>query len=119
MKPTLVDAGWAVELHDDLFEQDAPDVAWLREVAASGRVILTRDKHIRRRPDELLAMTESGARVVFVGFEGNMRSYVDALLAGARRLQEVFDANEPPLAVRLQRDGRVEMMRLPPRIDAE
>jgi hypothetical protein len=113
MKPMLTEAGWSVVLHDELFEQDAPDVEWLPVVAASGHVILTRDKQIRRRPDELLAIVESGARVVFVGFEGNMRSYVSALLAGAQRLQQVFDAHAPPVAVKLHRDGAVELTLLP------
>jgi hypothetical protein len=113
MKPMLIEAGWSVVLHDEVFEQDAPDVEWLPVVAASGQVVLTRDKQIRRRPDELLAMMQSGSRVVFIGFEGNMRSYVSALLAGSRRLQQVFDAHAPPVAVKLHRDGAVDVVPVP------
>lgn len=120
MKPSLVEAGWSVVLHDEVFPQDAPDVEWLPAVAAQGLVILTRDKQIRRRPDELVAILESGARVVFVGFEGSMRSYVSALLAGSHRLQQMFDAHDPPIAVKLHRDGAVDRVPLRPRsIDGE
>ena len=115
MKPMLVAAGWSVELHDEHFEQDAPDVVWLPAVAASGRVILTRDKRISRRPDELLAIVESGARVLFVGFEGNTRSYVSALLAGESRIQAAFDDLGPPVALKLHRDGTLQHTTLPSR----
>ena len=60
LKPLLIEAGWSVVLHDEVFEQDAPDVDWPPVVAASGQVVLTRDKQIRRRPDELLPEADVG-----------------------------------------------------------
>lgn len=113
MRPQLTQAGWTVVLHDDRFAQDESDTTWMAEIAREEMVILTRDKHLRRRPDEIEAIVNSGARVVFVAFSGNMHSYLAALLAGANALQRVFDEQAPPVAVRLHRDGGVERIALP------
>lgn len=112
MRPELLAAGWTVTLHDERFAQDARDADWLPVVAAEGLVIVTRDKRMRRREDELVAMLRSRARVVFVGFDGNLHQYVSALLAAEERLQRLLDGYAPPLALTLHRDGRVDRVHL-------
>jgi hypothetical protein len=42
------------------------DVDWVAVVGARGLVAITRDKHIRTRPAERLAIVESGARLVCI-----------------------------------------------------
>lgn len=58
----LVAAGVSVELHHRHFRSGTPDAEWLPVVGSRGWVILTKDRHIRRRPLELKAILASGAR---------------------------------------------------------
>ena len=55
-------AGATVEVHIDHFLQDAPDVAWIPEVAKRGWILITKDEHIRRNPLERAAYEEAGLR---------------------------------------------------------
>ncbi|MBX6334307.1 hypothetical protein IRY61_03145 [Candidatus Saccharibacteria bacterium] len=56
--------------HKDIFAQDCPDDEWLRGVAERGWIVVTRDKNIRRKANELRAFRESGLHV-FVLASGN------------------------------------------------
>ena len=58
----LRDAGATVVVHDDRFPPDASDEDWLREVGQRGWVVLTKDKMIRYRDIERVAMARAGAR---------------------------------------------------------
>jgi hypothetical protein len=53
-------AGARVEIHDDHFPQDAPDVSWLAEAGARGWLVLTKDRRIQRHPLELNALSAAG-----------------------------------------------------------
>lgn len=44
----LRSAGVLVEVHDDHFAPDTPDIVWLAEVGARGWIVLTKDSRIRR-----------------------------------------------------------------------
>ena len=56
-------AGRTVHVHDDHFAPDAEDTVWLPEVARRGWVILTKDRSIGRKRNELAAIKLVGARV--------------------------------------------------------
>lgn len=62
----LASAGIAVEPHARHFRHDALDVEWIPEVAARGWVALSRDKNIRKHPDEREAVLESGLRLLLL-----------------------------------------------------
>lgn len=47
------------------FPANTPDEKWLSEVGKQGWILLTRDKHIRRRPNELQAFRDNGV-IAFV-----------------------------------------------------
>jgi len=49
--------------HDDFFPQDTQDEVWIPNVAQRGWGILTNDRRIKRRPLQLLAVRESGAKL--------------------------------------------------------
>lgn len=55
-------AGAVVEVHDDHFAPDAPDVEWLREVGARGWAVLTADKRIRYNNLERRALIGAGVQ---------------------------------------------------------
>jgi len=52
-------AGIKFIAHHEKFAPACPDEEWLREAGAQGWIVLTRDKAIRRRPNELQAFRGS------------------------------------------------------------
>jgi PIN like domain len=59
----LVALGFNVVHHDALFGQGTLDTEWIPSVAASGYVILTKDKAIRRESPERQAVIVSSAKL--------------------------------------------------------
>jgi hypothetical protein len=60
--------------HDDLFDQDTDDEAWLREAGRRSWVVLTKDERIRRKPGEQRAIVEFGARCFCLHPTAGMRA---------------------------------------------
>lgn len=58
----LRDAGASVEVHHEHFAPGTIDAEWLPLVGQRRWVVLTKDRHVRRRPLELEAILSSGAR---------------------------------------------------------
>ena len=58
----LTAAGAVVELHHQHFAPGTPDAEWLPVVGSRGWIILTKDRHIRKRPLEREAILASSAR---------------------------------------------------------
>ncbi len=52
----LRSAGISVERHGDHFPPDTSDETWLADIGARGWVILTHDRRIRYKPNELAAV---------------------------------------------------------------
>ena len=64
----LRNAGISVEGHADHFLDDAKDEDWIVEVGKRGWVVLTHDKRIRYKPNELAAVKAAGiAMFVLIG----------------------------------------------------
>ena len=59
-------AGATVEVHDDHFPQDTPDVDWLKEVGRRGWVVLSKDVRIRRNHIERAALEAAKVRAFFL-----------------------------------------------------
>jgi len=62
----LREAGATVEVHDDHFPQDTPDVDWLLEVGRRGWVVLSKDERIRRNSIERSALETAQVRAFFL-----------------------------------------------------
>ena len=71
------------------FAIDVPDVEWLRGASEEGWIVITRDKRIRRKPNELAALLESSV-VMFTFVSGNATAADTAELLG-RALKRIFD----------------------------
>jgi uncharacterized protein with PIN domain len=63
-------AGAKVEVHDDHFAVDTPDVDWLRTVGARGWVVLSKDEAIRRTRHEREALRAAGVKAFFLTQQG-------------------------------------------------
>lgn len=62
----LRDAGASVESHDDHFPQDAPDESWLARAGRDGWIVITKDRRIRYRPNEIEAFRQHRVIGVFL-----------------------------------------------------
>jgi predicted nuclease of predicted toxin-antitoxin system len=102
----LRDAGAKVEFHDDHFSQDAEDVEWIPKASENGWVILTKDKHIRRRFHERQAIIDSSARV-FTLTSGNMTGAAMAslLVAQLENIEALAASTQAPFVAIVGRDG--------------
>lgn len=73
----LRDARQPVVVHDDVFPQDAQDTTWLPEVGRRGWVVLTKDRHIRTRRNEVAELMAAGLAVLHCqGSEGQLQAGV-------------------------------------------
>lgn len=59
-------AGARVESHDDHFAQNAPDELWLERAGREGWIVITKDRRIRHRPNEIAAFRHHKVIGVFL-----------------------------------------------------
>ena len=79
------------------FPQNTPDEVWLKEAGKRGWIVLTRDRHIRRRPNELMIFRESNV-IAFVLTAGDASAADTATLVKRiyPKLIRKAQATKPP-----------------------
>lgn len=90
------------------FPQNTPDDVWLKEVGKRHWVVLTRDKHIRRRPNELQAFRDNGV-IAFVLTAGDASAAdTAALVCGIYpKLIRKAQATKPPAMFSITLKGTI------------
>ena len=110
----LREAGVRVEPHDDHFQPNAPDAVWLAEVGRRGWVVLTKDKRIRYRVNELHALMTGKVCAFVLTAKGDLsgveigRIFVQALPA----MKKLCAATAPPFVAHVSRDGGVSIVKI-------
>lgn len=107
----LREAGLRIELHDDHFQQDAPDQSWLPTVGELGWYVITRDSRIRYR--HLEASAVRAARVgMFVIVAKNLTGAqtADVVLRARLRIRRFISKHRRPFVAKVYRDGRIERL---------
>jgi predicted nuclease of predicted toxin-antitoxin system len=102
----LRNAGAIVVRHTERFERGIADEVWLTEAGKNNWVVLTRDKRIRYRRLERLALQSARVRAfVFTG--GNVTSKdTGTILANAlRRINNISHTNAGPFIFHIGRSG--------------
>ena len=86
--------------HHEKFKPACPDEEWLEAVGKQGWIVLTRDKNIRRKPNELRAFREHGV-IGFVLTSGDASAADTAALVTAvyPKLIRKAKATKPPAMV--------------------
>jgi hypothetical protein len=107
---SLRDADQSVVIHDDVFPQDAQDTAWLPEVGRRGWVVLTKDRHIRTRRNEVAELMAAGL-AVFVITKADM-SGDEMALAFVAALPAMLRIGKKPRPLSGSA-GELEMLALP------
>ena len=108
LRDALVALGATVEMHRDYFEDNAPDVEWLPQVAAWGWIILSKDQFngIERR-----AVINANGRA-FLLIQGSLPGAEQvAIICGAlRRILRILKSTPAPFIAKIQRTRKVAVI---------
>lgn len=109
-------AAVGVEAHRlvEILAEDSADTAVFAEVAKRGWVLLTRDKRIRRRPNERSAIVNSRI-VVFLAPGGKSLTglqVAEAIVKARHRMAQWLERYDPPFVARISVDGRLDIVEL-------
>lgn len=97
----------------DHFEENAPDTEWLAEVGNKGWFVITRDKHIRRRPVELRAVTKHNVGMfVLAGKNQDRCKLIQQVVRNWPRIKEHARRQHRPFAFSIPARG-TKFRRLP------
>jgi predicted nuclease of predicted toxin-antitoxin system len=104
-------AGCTVEVHDRHFAQDARDAQWLPEVGRRGWVVLTKDRHIRTRQSELIALLGAGvAAFVLTAADLSGPEMARAFQRAVPRMRRILVGQPRPFVARVSPDGAVDLL---------
>jgi len=98
-------------VHDDHFKLDEQDEVWIRDVAARGWIILSKDKEIRKRPNERQALRDARAMAFFLA-SGNMtgNEMADAFLKALSKMKRLHRKQPAPFVATVTRVGDVSLL---------
>jgi hypothetical protein len=96
-----------VERLTDHFAKGTEDRMWLEHAGARGWVVLTRDKRIRYRQLELLALRAARVRAfVFTGGNVGMQDTGKVLAGALSRIQRIARSDKGPFIYHIGKSGR-------------
>ena len=102
----LRNAGAKVEIHDDHFAPDTPDVDWLVKVGKLGWTVLSKDERIRRNPVELAALKSAQIKAFFLTQQGMTGADMASVFTTALNGMAKRSVSEPaPFICTLSRKG--------------
>lgn len=99
--------------HHDRFVPNCPDEDWLKVAGNSGWIVLTRDKNIRRKPNEIRAYRDNKV-VAFVLASGNASAAdtADLVVRLWPKLLRKANSAEPPAMFSVTLAGTISQVRL-------
>jgi hypothetical protein len=87
-----------VERHADHFADDAADETWLEEIGKRGWIVLTRDRRIRYKPNELDAVVRHGVGLLVIVGKAPLSDLARAFVATLPRVENFLNRRKPPFA---------------------
>ena len=101
--------------HHEHFEQACPDVDWLPVVGKNGWVVITRDKNIRRKPNELQAFKNNDVlAIVLSSGSSSQASAADTAELVVRlypKLMRKIQAVKPPAMLTVTLMGTISSIK--------
>jgi hypothetical protein len=107
----LREAGEEVMVHDEQFAQDAKDEEWLSRAGKEGWLVLSADKRIRYRQNELDALKEAGVKAFILTAKKQMKGAVmgGVFLTALPSIKNCALQHKGALIAHVWRDGRVQV----------
>jgi predicted nuclease of predicted toxin-antitoxin system len=108
----LRQTGATVEIHEDHFPANAPDVEWLSEVGQRGWVVLTKDANIARRTLEKIAVARAEIRLFTLTSQNlSGTDMIEIFTQALAPIQNFVHQHPAPFIAKIYRDSRIEMWR--------
>jgi hypothetical protein len=106
---TLREAGLAVEIHDDHFGKNAPDVDWIPEIGKRGWIILTKDARIGKNRIERLSVADANARMFTLASQSlSGTDMADIFLKAIPEMRKFICENPAPFIAKVYQGGKVK-----------
>jgi hypothetical protein len=106
---TLREAGLAVEIHDDHFGKNAPDVDWIPEIGQRGWIILTKDARIGKNRIERLSVADANARMFTLASQSlSGTDMADIFLKAIPEMRKFICENPAPFIAKVYQGGKVK-----------
>lgn len=100
-----------VEVHDDHFAQDCTDEHWLREAGKKGWLVLTKDKRIRYRTAERLALQVNGVKAfVLTGGDLTGAEMAETFLKTRAKIERMARIRSGPFIATITKRGEVRLI---------
>jgi hypothetical protein len=99
--------------HKQLFDSDSPDGEWIARVSDEGWIGITRDKNIRRKPNEIAQIRASRA-MICVFTSGNLSAAATAstLITALPRIYELWRNPIRPVLYSIHQNATLAMLSL-------
>jgi hypothetical protein len=105
-------AGAQVRRATEHFPRGTEDEIWLREVGKNNWIVLTRDKRIRYRQLERIALQQAGVRAfVFTGGNVTIATTAQILVSALPAFSRVCRAHSGSFVYHIGRSGKPQRMR--------
>lgn len=99
--------------HHQCFVHDCPDEEWLPAVGKKGWIVLTRDKNIRRKPNELRAFKESRVlAIVLTSGQASAADTADLVVRLYPKLMRKMQTAKPPAMFAVTLVGTISPVKL-------
>jgi PIN like domain len=106
---TLREAGLSVEIHDDHFGKNAPDVDWIPEVGQRRWIVLTKDARIGKNRIERLAVADSNVRMFTLASQSlSGVDMADIFLNAIPAMKKFICENPAPFIAKVYQGGKVK-----------
>ncbi len=100
-----------MEIHDEHFPQGAKDSEWLPEVGRRGWIVLTKDRHIRTRTNELVALLKAGVGAfVLTTADLSGAEMAHAFVRALPRIKAMVIGQPRPFVARVSSGGLVTLI---------
>jgi hypothetical protein len=101
--------GLSVEIHDDHFSKNAPDIDWIPEIGARGWVILTKDARIGKNRIERLAVADARVRMFTLASQSlSGTDMADIFLKAIPEMKKFIYENPAPFIAKVYQGGKVK-----------
>jgi hypothetical protein len=101
--------GLSVEIHDDHFSKNAPDIDWIPEIGARGWVILTKDARIGKNRIERLSVADARVRMFTLASQSlSGTDMADIFLKAIPEIKKFIYENPAPFIAKVYQAGKVK-----------
>lgn len=111
----LKDAGITFIPHHDKFLPNCPDDEWLPVVGKEKWIVITRDKNIRRKPNELQAFKENNVIAIVLssgsGSQASASDTAELLVRLYPKLMRKIQAAKPPIMLTVTLMGTISSVK--------